>query len=149
MPVTTRPLTASDEQRWRVLWHDYLVFYDTELADAVTDRTWQRLLAPDAGHDGIVALDDAGRIIGFALFLFHASTWTTGCYCYLEDLYVDAAARGLGAGGALIDGVEAAARERGCTRLYLTTRETNAVARRLYDKKLGPAEFVRYAKPLA
>ena len=42
----------------------------------------------------------------------------------------------------------AAARERGCSRLYWTTQETNATARRLYDRVAQFRGFIRYEYPL-
>jgi GNAT superfamily N-acetyltransferase len=39
--------------------------------------------------------------------LFHRSTWSTGWYCYLEDLFVDPARRKAGPAAALIEAVYA------------------------------------------
>ena len=41
-------------------------------------------------------------------------------------------------------GVAAAARERGCAKLYWTTREDNATARSLYDRIARFNGFIRY-----
>ena len=49
---------------------------------------------------------------------------------------------------ALIEGVAAAARERGADRLYWHTQESNARARVLYDKVARFTGFIRYAYPL-
>ena len=144
-----RRLEKRDCQRWLQLWQGYLCFYERELPDEVTAHTWKTLLAPDRGHDGIAAFDESEQLVGFAHFLFHRSTWAISDYCYLEDLFVDPDARGKGAGMALIAGVEKAARAEGCARLYLTTAEQNSSARKLYDRALGTADFVRYAKPLS
>ena len=50
MPSTTltiRPAPPSDEPAWRALWRGYCDFYNTRLSEAVTDRTWARILDPD------------------------------------------------------------------------------------------------------
>ncbi len=148
MSIEIRPLEQNDYPRWLELWRGYLAFYETKLPASVTATAWQRLLIPNEGHGGLVALEPAGKLIGFAHYLLHRSTWSIKDYCYLEDLFVDAKARGSGAGRALIASVEQAARAQNCARLYLTTAEQNATARGLYDKTLGPAGFVRYAKSL-
>jgi len=64
--------------------------------------------------------------------------------CYLQDLFVDASVRGAGAGRALIERVGQVARERDCLRLYWTTKEDNATARRLYDRLAKFTGFIRY-----
>ena len=148
MSVSVRPLEANDRERWGELWQDYLTFYEADLPQETTDHTWQILLAPQTSHNGLVGVDSDGCIIGFGHYLFHASTWTKTSYCYIEDLFVAHHARGLGAGRALINAVEAAARAEGSTRLYLVTQESNATARGLYDKTMTLAPFVQYRKLL-
>ena len=64
--------------------------------------------------------------------------------CYLQDLFVDSTARRHGCGGKLIEAVAAIARERGCARLYWTTKEDNATARSLYDRIARFNGFIRY-----
>jgi GNAT superfamily N-acetyltransferase len=146
MLVIRRPL-PHDEAPWRRLWEGYCRFYETELPEAVTDRLWGKLLFPDSDISGFVAEVD-GQVIGLVHYLFHASTWTTTSYCYLEDLYVAADGRGTGVGRALIAAVEAEARERGCARLYWLTDAANARAQALYDQVATRTGFVVYRKPL-
>ena len=148
MSIAIRALEKRDCPRWLLLWQGYLDFYETELSDEITAKCWKSLLMPDHGHMGLAALDTTGAMIGFAHYLIHPSTWAIGEYCYLEDLFVDPDFRAQGAGAALIAGVEKAARAQGCARLYLTTAKDNSTARKLYDRALGSASFVRYAKPL-
>jgi GNAT superfamily N-acetyltransferase len=78
--------------------------------------------------------------------LFHRSTWATGWYCYLEDLFVDPARRKAGAGRALIEAVYALADARGCPRTYWMTQASNATARSLYDQVASKAPFVQYRR---
>jgi ribosomal protein S18 acetylase RimI-like enzyme len=51
----------------------------------------------------------------------------------MNDLYVDAAARGQGVGRALIEASAEVARERGALHLEWSTAPDNATAQRLYD----------------
>ena len=78
--------------------------------------------------------------------MFHRSTWSPTCYAYLEDLFVDPAVRGTGAGRALIEAAAREAEARSATRLYWMTQQNNATARRLYDKVAKLAPFVQYRR---
>ncbi len=136
----------SDRPQWDRLWKGYLAFYKTALPDHVSDVTFGRLMRPSEPLHGIGAVVDS-RLVGFAHFLLHRSTWAD-TYCYLEDLFSDPSMRGGGIGRALIDAVEAAAREANASRLYWVTRADNDVARRLYDKVADLTDFVQYRKSL-
>jgi len=144
MSATIRPLQESDRADWEARWRSYLIFYEAELPQAQTDANWERLMAPARDPHGLVAVDDDGRMIGITHYLFHVSTWLMGPSCYLQDLYVDEAARGTGAGRALIEAVYAAADAAGASQVYWTTQHFNETARRLYDRigKLTP--FIKY-----
>jgi GNAT superfamily N-acetyltransferase len=107
-------------------------------------------LAPDGAIRGFGARpgDPQAPLVGIAHYLFHAHAWHEREVCYLGDLFVDAAVRGQGCGRALIERVAAAARERGCFRLYWTTKEDNLPGRRLYDRIARFNGFIRYDYPL-
>jgi GNAT superfamily N-acetyltransferase len=140
-------LTPQDRPRWTELWRAYLLFYDTSLSDDVFEHTWRRLLDGIA-LQGLAARAD-GRIVGITHFLFHESAWTTAPVCYLQDLFVDSAIRGQGAGRALIEAVAAHARKRDSARLYWLTQDHNAAARLLYDRIAKNSGFIRYEYPLS
>lgn len=135
-------LTSQDRPRWTELWTAYLAFYQTSLSDEVFEHTWERALNDTALHGLAARLD--GQIVGLTHFLFHESAWTIAPGCYLQDLFVDDAARGHGVGRALIEAVAARARLRGSVRLYWLTQEDNATARQLYDKLAKHSGFIRY-----
>lgn len=137
-----RDIDAGDYAGWRRLWDGYLAFYRQDLPEAVTARTWARLLAP-AGIFGRGAVQGAD-VLGFYIAFTHPSTWVMGEDCYLEDLFVDPAARGLGVGRALMADVQEVARAKGCARLYWHTDIDNARARGLYDSITPVGDVVRY-----
>ena len=146
MPSTTltiRPALPSDEPAWRALWRGYCDFYNTRLSEAVTDRTWARILDPDSSVMCIVA-ESKGEVCGFANCVVHENTWELQAVCYLEDLFVAPSARGQGAGKALIEWLRNAMRAEGWSRLYWVTHRDNLIARDLYDQFVGADEFVRY-----
>ena len=138
-----RDLTVADETAWRGLWQGFLAFYDTELAEGVTEATWARLMDARSPLQGRVAVAD-GQLIGFALHHPHLSTWQLAPDCYLEDLFVTAAARGTGAGRALIDDLISICRAKGYARLYWMADAANARARALYDSYTPTDGHLRY-----
>ncbi len=145
MTIQIRPLAAADREAWLALWKGYQLFYETRIDDEVTALTWSRIIDPDGPIHGLGAEAD-GQLIGIAHFLFHPSSWTSGDYCYLQDLFVGEAARGRGAASALIEAVAGAARAAGAARTYWLTHETNAGARALYDKIATRTGFVQYRR---
>jgi GNAT superfamily N-acetyltransferase len=144
--ISVRELRPIDRARWDELWADYLHFYREDLPRKITEATWQRLIDPVAQPCGLVALDANERIIGIVHYHFHLSTWSLTDYCYLEDLFVDPVARGVGAGRALIEAVYRAADERGATRVYWHTESGNARAQALYNQVATLTPFVQYRR---
>jgi GNAT superfamily N-acetyltransferase len=147
MKTTTRPLQASDYQAWLPLWQGYLTFYETVLSDAQTALTWQRLLDPAFNLHGLVAVNNE-NVVGITHYLFHPATWTTGDYCYLEDLFVNPSARGSGAGRTLINAVKTCAQTAGASKLYWLTSNSNATARKLYDSVANDTKTMHYTVKL-
>lgn len=141
--TTISRLTAADHDEWLALWQAYIEFYESEVPGAVTEATFARILDDDVIH-GAIARDAAGRAIGIVHWLTHAATWTSGFYCYLEDLFVAPEARGSGAGRALIAHVRAWAEGAGASKVYWLTAHDNATARTLYDKVAVSTGFVHY-----
>ncbi|MBE7940035.1 MULTISPECIES: GNAT family N-acetyltransferase [Ramlibacter] len=141
--ATIRSALPSDEADWRTLWRGYCDFYGQDLPEAVTQRTWQRILDPDSALMCLVAEQD-GRVQGFANCVVHENTWEVQPVCYLEDLFVSPQARGQGLGGALLDWLRNAMRAEGWARLYWMTRRDNARARSLYDRFAQADDYVRY-----
>ncbi len=139
------PLKMSDRTAWERLARGYNDFYQTVLPNSDYDRAWRRLRVDAEIHALGARLD--GRLVGIAHFLFHNNIWRNQV-CYLQDLFVDEAARGQGAARALIDAVAAAARRRGAARYYWQTKQDNARARALYDKLARFRGFIRYDYPL-
>jgi GNAT superfamily N-acetyltransferase len=146
--VTVRRLRADDRGAWQGLWDQYLRFYRAELASGTSDATFVRLCEPDGDLVGLLAVDQDGKALGLAHLVFHPSTWTETSYCYLEDLFVDRAARGSGVANRLIDAVYATGAERGASRVYWTTQQFNGAARSLYDTVARLTSFVVYEHDL-
>jgi GNAT superfamily N-acetyltransferase len=138
-----RALERTDRVQWEPLWRAYLAFYRAQWSDEVANSTFARIFDPLEPVHAFVA-ERGDELIGFTHYLFQRSTWLLNSQCYLQDLYVGEAERGSGVGRGLIAAVVGAAKEAGAARVYWTTHETNAVARRLYDKVAERSGFIQY-----
>ncbi|PKA44063.1 GNAT family N-acetyltransferase [Rhizobium sullae] len=143
MTVTIRDARPEDEARWRGLWKDYLAFYEVTVDKDITDSTWRRVFDPASAIFMRVAEVD-GKVMGFTLSLTHEGTWIRDKDCYLEDLFVDSAARGKGVGRALLDDLVSLCKQNGWSRLYWHTNEQNKTARALYDSYVESDGHIRY-----
>lgn len=142
-----RPARPEDHAQWLPLWKGYQTFYRASIPDEVTATTWQRFHTPDEPMHCAVA-EVEGQLVGIVHYIFHRSCWTTGDYCYLQDLYAAPDHRGQGIGRALIEHVYAAAAQAGASRVHWLTHETNLDAMQLYDRIAGKSGFVQYRKLL-
>lgn len=141
--TTIDAITEHDYADWSRLWSGYLTFYGAEIASDVTADTFSRLVSDRQLH-GVIARDDQGIAVGVVHWLTHPATWSRSDYCYLEDLFVDPAARGAGVGRMLIAHVRAWAADRGCAKVYWVTQEGNGTARALYERVATHTGYTHY-----
>jgi GNAT superfamily N-acetyltransferase len=141
-----RPLRTEDEADWRRLWTAYLQFYNATVPEAVYVSTFTRLLGDDPRDFSALVAEVDGRLLGLTHFLVHRHAWKVEDVCYLQDLYVDPKARGLGLGRALIEAVYTRADAAGAPAVYWLTQDFNATARQLYDRIAQVTPFIRYVR---
>lgn len=146
MTLNIRPLNHSDRPAWGALWKGYLDYYETELPDEMYDIAFDRMLS-GSEHEfhGLIA-EHNGEAVGLVHYLFHRHGWRVEPVIYLQDLYVNNAARGTGAGRALIEAVYSAADAAGCPSVYWLTQDFNKTARKLYDRVASETPFIKYAR---
>jgi GNAT superfamily N-acetyltransferase len=134
-------LAPSDRGEWEALFRAYIAFYKRNEPQAMYDRAWAEFQADKRMHAFGAKVD--GKLVGITHFFRHAST-SSPDVCYLQDLFTLESARGKGVGRALIAAVCDWARANDCCRVYWMTHESNATARRLYDKVAENRGFIRY-----
>ncbi|MBA1378651.1 GNAT family N-acetyltransferase [Pseudomonas brassicacearum] len=142
-----RLVTSSDHAAWLPLWQAYLRFYNTELPDAVSQSTWQRVLDEhEPTHAALAWHGD--QAVGLVHFIYHRSNWSIENSCYLQDLLVTEQSRGTGVGRQLIEFVYATAKADGCCKVHWLTHETNATAIQLYERIAERPGFIQFRKAL-
>ncbi|MCU1534847.1 MAG: histone acetyltransferase [Glaciihabitans sp.] len=142
-----RSLRETDRSDWERLFTAYGAFYETAFTPAILDGVWAWLMDDRVELRGLVATrNDA--IVGFALFRSVLDTFTAGTSFYLDDLFVDPAARGTGAATALINAIGDYARSRGATVVRWQTAEDNYTAQSVYNRLANRTTWVTYEKEL-
>ena len=145
--ITIKPLTEDDFNIWLPLWKGYQVFYETDIPDDVTKITWSRFHEPSEPMFALGAYLGE-KLVGIVHYIYHRSCWSSGNYCYLQDLFTDKATRGKGVGTALINAVHKCAAADGANRVYWLTQEDNKTARKLYDNVAINTGFIQYKNML-
>lgn len=130
--IKTRPATAADLEAVAALFDAYRQFYQQRPGLALARRfIAERFKNKESVI--LVAEDDAGTMIGFTqLYPTFCSVRAARTFV-LYDLFVTPAARGSGAGRALMLAAEAHARNAGAARMELSTARTNLIGQSLYE----------------
>jgi GNAT superfamily N-acetyltransferase len=111
-----------------------LATYERE-ADAVVateDHFRAALFGPNPRVHCLVAEDDDGEVVGFAVWFLNFSTWLGTHGVYLEDLFVRPTARGAGHGRALLTELARIAVARGYGRVEWSVLDWNEPAQGFY-----------------
>ena len=146
MHVEIVTLAAEHHGRWRTLFQGYADFYGRPSDDAHKDRVWGWLMDPAHELEGYVALVD-GEPVGLAHVRRMPSPVRGEDIGFLDDLFVDPAARGHRVGEALLDFVAALAAERGWPVVRWITGDDNYRARTLYDRVARKTSWNLYEMP--
>ena len=138
-----RPVALADKPDWARLYAGYAAFYKVEQTEAMRDTVWGWLMDPAHTTEGLVA-DQDGTVIGLAHYRAFARPLSASTGGFLDDLFVDPAARGSGAAEALLQALAAEGRNRGWTVIRWITAEDNYRARGLYDRVADRTKWVTY-----
>ncbi len=139
-----RPLAAGDRPDWERLYRGYAEFYRVETNTGKLDTLFGWLM--DAGHPctGLVAVARDGAIVGLAHYRAMPSPLRGQDVGFLDDLFVDPARRGDGAGEALLRHLDEIAASHSWGVVRWITRDDNYRARGLYDRLSSRSDWITY-----
>jgi GNAT superfamily N-acetyltransferase len=138
-----RSAEAADRAEWDRLYAGYAAFYGVAQTAAMRDRVWGWIRDPEHEVQALVA-EGAGSLVGLAHFRPFARPLSATVGGFLDDLFVDPAARGTGAAQALIAAVSDEGRARGWSVIRWITAADNARARGVYDRMAQATPWVTY-----
>ena len=142
MTITIRPVAATDRAAWGQLYAAYAEFYEVTQTEEMRDRVWVWLMDPDHEVMGFVA--EEGGLVGIAHVRPFARPLAAATGGFLDDLFVDPAARGSGAADALLAAIKSEGAKRGWGVIRWITAENNARARKVYDRTAEATQWVTY-----
>jgi GNAT superfamily N-acetyltransferase len=143
MSVTIRPVSPDDQSAWETLYKGYADFYGVPQTDEMRARVWGWLHDTGIEVNGFVAEQD-GTLIGLTHYRPFYSPLSANVKGFLDDLFVDPAARGSGAAQGLIEAVSDVGRARGWGVIRWITADDNYRARSLYDRVATRTQWITY-----
>jgi hypothetical protein len=85
--IEIKAVDSNDFDIWLPLWKGYQRFYEVDIPESVTLKTWARFLnSVEPMHAALAMVGE--QALGLVHSVYHRSTWTTSDYCYLQDLFV-------------------------------------------------------------
>jgi GNAT superfamily N-acetyltransferase len=140
--IIRRP-TDADRPAWEELYAGYAAFYKVSQTPAMRATVWGWIHSADHSTDAFVA-EAEGRLLGLAHYRPFARPLSASTGGFLDDLFVNPAARGSGAAEALIAAIAEEGRKRGWTVVRWITAEDNYRARVLYDRLAEKTRWTTY-----
>jgi GNAT superfamily N-acetyltransferase len=135
MAATIRAATATDVGAIFSLMFELAEFEKlTHLFVATEAGVHDALFGARPSAEAMVAQEEDGRIVAYALFFHNFSTFLGRRGLYLEDLYVQPSQRGTGLGTQMLRQLAALAVERQCGRFEWTVLDWNQPAISFYEK---------------
>ena len=138
-----RPPTDADRPAWERLYEGYAAFYKVTQTPEMRATVWGWIHDPAHGTKAFIA-EDQGRLLGLAHYRPFARPLSASTGGFLDDLFVDPAARGSGAAEALIGAIAEEGRRKGWTVIRWITAEDNYRARALYDRLPEKTRWATY-----
>ncbi len=137
MTLTIRDAVAGDEAQVLRMIRDLAIYErEPDAVQATEESIRASLFTPGAQVFAFIAERD-GRPVGLALWFLTFSTWTGRPSLFLEDLFVDEAARGQGVARALFRRLARAAKARNCARIDWAVLDWNVDAMAFYERLGG------------
>lgn len=141
--VSVRAVQMGDYADWSRLYAGYADFYGVAQTEDMREKVWKWLHDTAQPVNGFVA-ESGGKLVGLAHYRPFSRPLSATTGCYLDDLFVDPAARGSGAADALLLAVKDEAKKQGWSVVRWITAEDNARARKVYDRLASKTKWVTY-----
>jgi GNAT superfamily N-acetyltransferase len=143
-PLQIRPLAPADRPQWDELYAGYAAFYKVEQTQSMRDTVWSWLMDHHHESKALVAVDASGSLVGLAHYRPFARPLSATTGGFLDDLFVNPAARGSGAADALLEALSELGRKHGWSVIRWITAEDNYRARAVYDRKAERTKWLTY-----
>ncbi|MBI4798065.1 MAG: GNAT family N-acetyltransferase [Desulfarculus sp.] len=154
-PVSIRPATPADAADIAAILQDLGWFtHLNPMEPAQAREQVARQLALDlasGSHLVLVAQEPGGQVVAYGAVHWLPYLIKPGPEAYVSELFVAAAWRGQGVGGALLAAMEGEARARGCSQLMLINNQERDSYRRAFYAKQGWQErraMANFCRPL-
>jgi len=144
MTIAIQTPEPGDRGDWERLYRGYAEFYEVPMNDTILQTVWDWIFDADKAFYCILAKDGAGVGIGLMHYRAMFSPLRGSIAGFLDDLYVDPAARGQGAVNRLFETLESRAREQGWPVIRWITRDNNYRARAVYDRVATRTDWITY-----
>lgn len=144
MTTTIQVPSRDDRNDWERLYRGYAEFYQVPMNETILDTVWEWIFDPDKAFHCIMAKDDRGAGIGLMHYRAMFSPLRGAMSGFLDDLYVEPAARGNDAVGRLFEELKSQARAHGWPVVRWITRDNNYRARGVYDRVATRTDWVTY-----
>jgi GNAT superfamily N-acetyltransferase len=139
--MAIREATEDDLEALAPLLRGYADFYESQPTDAGLEAMARDVMAaPEDQAFLLVATDDEGSVVGFALNQWKWSSLSGARVVVLDDLFVAEEARGAGHADALIEATAEVARRHGAPRIGWFTSPDNKRAQTVYNRIGGISE---------
>lgn len=141
-------LAPHHREAWERLYAGYAAFYKVEQTPAMRARVWGWIMDPAHEVKALVAENESRSVLGLAHYRPFARPLSASVGGYLDDLFVDPAARGQRVADALIDAVAEEGRQRGWTVIRWITADDNYRGRGVYDRLATRTMWITYDRKL-
>ncbi len=142
--IAILPVEPRHRADWERLFAGYAACYRVEQTAQMREAVWRWLHDPAHEVNGLVAQDAANRVHGIAHWRRFARPLRAGHGIFLDDLFVDPAHRGSGAGEARIAELRALAAREGSSVVRWITADDNHGARGLHDRVATRTGWITY-----
>lgn len=144
--LTIRTATVEDASTLLHFINELAIYENAEHEVDASIESIQSSIFNENSHVHALICELEGQAIGIAIYFFNYSTWLSKPGLYLEDLYVSAAHRGIGAGKLLLQHMANIAIEKGCGRFEWSCLDWNQPSRDFYESigAIAQSEWIGY-----